>query len=195
MILLIDNYDSFTYNLVQRLGEIDPAISLEVHRNDKITLDEIEEKSPTHLIISPGPCTPNEAGISVDCVRRFAGKIPLLGVCLGHQSIGQAFGAKIVRAEHLMHGKTDRIHHDGRGLYEGIENPFTATRYHSLVIQPDTLSEDFKVTAWATSPMGNREIMGIEHKEYPLFGMQYHPESFLTDVGTTLLSRFLTLKG
>lgn len=195
MILLIDNYDSFTYNLVQRLGEIDPAIRLEVHRNDKIALDEIEEKSPTHLIISPGPCTPNEAGISVDCVKRFSGKIPLLGVCLGHQSIGQAFGATIVRAEHLMHGKTDRIHHNGRGLYEGIENPFTATRYHSLVIQPDTLSDDFEVTAWAISPTGNKEIMGIEHREYPLFGMQYHPESFLTDVGMTLLSRFLALKG
>ena len=194
MILLVDNYDSFTYNLVQRLGEIDPGIQLEVHRNDKITPDEIEEKSPTHLIISPGPCTPNEAGISVECVSRFAGKIPLMGVCLGHQSIGQAFGAKIVRAEHLMHGKTDQIHHDDRGLYEGIENPFTATRYHSLIIQPDTLSDAFEISAWATSPTGEREIMGIRHKEFPLFGMQYHPESFLTDVGTTLLSRFLAVE-
>ncbi len=141
MILLIDNYDSFTYNLVQRLGEIDPSLDLEVHRNDKITLDEIEARRPSHLIVSPGPCTPDEAGISVACIQRFAGRIPLLGVCLGHQSIGQAFGAKIVRAGRLMHGKTDQIHHDNRDLYEGLENPFTATRYHSLVIQPDTLPE------------------------------------------------------
>ena len=141
MILLIDNYDSFTYNLVQRLGELDPSLELEVHRNDKITLEEIEARRPSHLIISPGPCTPDEAGISVACIKRFAGRIPLLGVCLGHQSIGQAFGAKIVRAGRLMHGKTDQIHHDNRDLYEGLENPFTATRYHSLVIQPDTLPE------------------------------------------------------
>ena len=145
MILLIDNYDSFTYNLVQRLGEIDPSLDLQVHRNDKITLDEIEVRRPTHLIVSPGPCTPNEAGISVACIQRFAGRIPLLGVCLGHQSIGQAFGATIVRAGRLMHGKTDRIHHDNRGFYQGLENPFIATRYHSLVIQPDTLPAEFEV--------------------------------------------------
>jgi anthranilate synthase/aminodeoxychorismate synthase-like glutamine amidotransferase len=194
MILLIDNYDSFTYNLVQRLGEIDPHLELEVYRNDKIGLDEIEAKRPTHLIISPGPCTPDEAGISVPCVRRFAGKIPLLGVCLGHQSIGQAFGAKIVRCGRLMHGKTDEIHHDNHGLLADLPNPFVATRYHSLVIQPDTLSDDFIVSAWSTAPDGTREIMGVRHKKLPLFGVQFHPESFLTDCGPTILKRFLEVR-
>ena len=193
MILLVDNYDSFTYNLVQRLGEIDPSLELEVCRNDKITVDEIEAKAPSHLIISPGPCTPNEAGISVECVKRFAGKVPLLGVCLGHQSIGQAFGAKIVRAGRLMHGKTDAIHHDNRGLYRGLDNPLVATRYHSLVIQPDTLPEEFEISAWSDAPDGTREIMGIRHKEFPLEGVQFHPESFLTDCGVTLLERFLAM--
>jgi anthranilate synthase component 2 len=194
MILLIDNYDSFTYNLVQRIGEIDPAIDLQVHRNDKITCDEIERLAPSHLIISPGPCTPNEAGISVEAVRRFAGAMPLLGVCLGHQSIGQAFGATIVRAGRLMHGKTDRIFHDDRGLYAGLDNPLIATRYHSLVIQPDTLPEAFEVCAWSDAPDGSREIMGVRHREWPLLGMQFHPESFLTDCGTELLRRFLALE-
>jgi anthranilate synthase/aminodeoxychorismate synthase-like glutamine amidotransferase len=191
MILLIDNYDSFTYNLVQRLGEIDPALDLEVFRNDKITLDEIDAKQPTHLIISPGPCTPDEAGISVSCVKRFAGKIPLLGVCLGHQSIGQAFGAKIVRCGRLMHGKTDHIYHNNEDLLKDLPNPLVATRYHSLVIQPDTLSGDFVVNAWSNAPDGSREIMGIRHKTFPLFGVQFHPESFLTDCGATILERFL----
>lgn len=194
MILLIDNYDSFTYNLVQRLGEIDPGLDLEVYRNDKISLDEIEKKRPTHLIVSPGPCTPDEAGISVPCVKRFAGKIPLLGVCLGHQSIGQAFGAKIVRCGRLMHGKTDQIFHDDNGLFKGLDNPFIATRYHSLVIQPDTLPDEFIVSAWSSAPDGNKEIMGIRHKKYPLFGLQFHPESFLTDCGITILERFLEVK-
>jgi anthranilate synthase component 2 len=193
MILLVDNYDSFTYNLVQRLGEIDPSLELEVYRNDKITLEEIEAKRPTHLIISPGPCTPDEAGISLDCVRRFAGRTPLLGVCLGHQSIGQAFGAKIVRADRLMHGKTDSIHHNNQGLFAGLENPFQATRYHSLVIQPDTLNEQFEVCAWSISPDGTRVIMGIQHKQWPVFGLQFHPESFLTDCGSILLERFLAV--
>jgi len=191
MILLIDNYDSFTYNLVQRLGEIDPALDLQVYRNDKITLEEIETKRPTHLIISPGPCTPDDAGISVPCVKRFAGKIPLLGVCLGHQSIGQAFGAKIVRCGRLMHGKTDQIFHDNQGLLLDLPDPFVATRYHSLVIQPDTLSAEFIVNAWSTAPDGTREIMGIRHKQFPLFGVQFHPESFLTDCGSIILERFL----
>jgi anthranilate synthase/aminodeoxychorismate synthase-like glutamine amidotransferase len=191
MILLIDNYDSFTYNLVQRLGEIDPALDLEVYRNDKITLEEIETKRPTHLIISPGPCTPDDAGISVSCVKQFAGKIPLLGVCLGHQSIGQGFGAKIVRCGRLMHGKTDQIYHDNQDLLHDLPNPFVATRYHSLVIQPDTLSDDFIVNAWSTAPDGAREIMGIRHKRFPLFGVQFHPESFLTDCGSRILERFL----
>lgn len=193
MILLIDNYDSFTYNLVQRLGEIDPSLELEVYRNDKITLEEIEAKRPTHLIISPGPCTPDEAGISLECVRRFAGRTPLLGVCLGHQSIGQAFGARIVRADRLMHGKTDSIHHNNHGLFAGLENPFQATRYHSLVIQPDTLNEQFEVCAWSISPDGTRVIMGIQHKQWPVFGLQFHPESFLTDCGSILLERFLAV--
>lgn len=194
MIVLIDNYDSFTYNLVQRLGEIDPALDLEVYRNDKITLDEIESRHPTHLIISPGPCTPDEAGISLECVKRFAGRVPLLGVCLGHQSIGQAFGGKIVRADRLMHGKVDQIFHDGCGLFEGLESPFLATRYHSLVIRPDTLNDAFEVCAWSVSPDGSHVIMGIRHKTFPLYGVQFHPESFLTEVGPKLLERFLELR-
>lgn len=191
MILLIDNYDSFTYNLVQRLGEIDPTLDLEVHRNDQITVEEIAAKKPTHLIISPGPCTPSEAGISCAAVEYFAGKLPILGVCLGHQSIGQATGGTIVRAKRLMHGKTDWIHHDNEGLFAGLENPLQATRYHSLVIQPDTLNPDFIVSAWSEAPDGSREIMAIRHKTQPLFGLQFHPESFLTLSGTKLLERFL----
>ena len=194
MILLVDNYDSFTYNLVQRLGEIDPTLDLEVHRNDKITIEEIEARRPSRLIISPGPCTPDDAGISMACAKHFAGRIPLLGVCLGHQSIAQAFGARIVRAGRLMHGKTDMIHHDGRGLFEGLENPFVATRYHSLIIQADTLPDEFEVCAWCNAPDGTREIMGIRHRQFPLFGMQFHPESFLTDCGVRLLERFLAVQ-
>ena len=194
MILLVDNYDSFTYNLVQRLGEIDPSLALEVYRNDQITVEEIEAKGPTHLIISPGPCTPDEAGISIACVKHFAGRMPLLGVCLGHQAIGQAFGATIVRADRLMHGKTDRIFHDNRGLFEGLDNPFVATRYHSLVIQPDTLSDEFDVCAWSVSPDGSRVIMGVRHRDHALYGVQFHPESFLTDCGSVLLRRFLELR-
>jgi anthranilate synthase/aminodeoxychorismate synthase-like glutamine amidotransferase len=193
MILLIDNYDSFTYNLVQRLGEIDPTLDIEVHRNDQITLDEIASRGPTHLIISPGPCTPSEAGVSVGCIERFAGKLPILGVCLGHQSIGQATGGEIVRAKRLMHGKTDEISHDGRGLFAGLPNPFTATRYHSLVIRPETLSSEFEVTAWAAAPDGSREIMGVRHKRFPLEGLQFHPESFLTECGPRMLKRFLEM--
>jgi len=194
MIFLVDNYDSFTYNLVQRLGEIDPTLDLEVRRNDKITVEEIDALGPTHLILSPGPCTPNEAGISMACASHFAGKIPVLGVCLGHQSIAQAFGAEIVRAGRLMHGKTDMIHHDERGFYEGVPNPFEATRYHSLMVKPGTLPAELEVCAWCDAPDGTREIMGIRHREWPLFGVQFHPESFLTDVGTTLLGRFLALE-
>jgi anthranilate synthase component 2 len=191
MILLIDNYDSFTYNLVQRLGEVDPQVDIEVHRNDQISLAEIAARHPTHLIISPGPCSPTEAGISVACVEAFAGKLPLLGVCLGHQSIGQATGGEIVRAKRLMHGKTDRIHHDNRGLFAGLPNPFIATRYHSLVIRPSTLNPDYEVSAWADGPDGEPEIMGIRHKQWPVEGWQFHPESFLTECGHELLRRFL----
>jgi anthranilate synthase component 2 len=194
MILIIDNYDSFTYNLVQRFGEIDPTLKIEVHRNDRISLDEIAARRPSHLIVSPGPCTPNEAGISVACIQRFAGRIPILGVCLGHQSIGQATGGVIVRAKRLMHGKTDQIHHDGKGLFAGLPDPFIATRYHSLVIRPDTLHKQFLVTAWSDAPDGSREIMGIRHRDYPLEGVQFHPESFLTERGPEMLKRFLEMK-
>jgi anthranilate synthase/aminodeoxychorismate synthase-like glutamine amidotransferase len=194
MILLLDNYDSFTYNLVQRLGEVDPSLDLQVVRNDRITLDEIESLAPSHLIISPGPCTPNEAGISVACVERFAGKLPLLGVCLGHQSIGQATGGTIVRAKRLMHGKTDQIYHDSRGLFAGLPNPFVATRYHSLVIQPDTIHPDFEISAWCDAPDGQREVMAIHHRNYPLIGLQFHPESFLTAHGPELLKRFIEIR-
>jgi anthranilate synthase/aminodeoxychorismate synthase-like glutamine amidotransferase len=187
MIVLIDNYDSFTYNLVQRLGEIDPSLDLLVVRNDQITLDEIEAKRPTHLIISPGPCTPLEAGISNALVQRFAARVPLLGVCLGHQCIGHTFGAKIVRADRIMHGKTSMIHHDGKGIYRGLANPFEATRYHSLVIQPGTLPDELDVVARTDQD----EIMGVRHKAYPLEGVQYHPESFLTPEGTQLLRNFI----
>jgi len=193
MILLIDNYDSFTYNLVQRLGEIDPTLDLQVARNDEITLDEIADRDPSHLIISPGPCTPHEAGISCECIQRFAGTRPILGVCLGHQSIGQVFGAEIVRAGRLMHGKTDQIFHDDKGLFAGLDNPFVATRYHSLLIRPDTLSADFEVSAWVDEPDGTRAIMAIRHRKWPLIGWQFHPESFLTDVGIELLTRFVQL--
>ncbi len=191
MIVLIDNYDSFTYNLVQRLGEIDSKIILEVVRNDQTTLEAIEASQPTHLIVSPGPCTPNEAGISNDVVKHFAGKLPILGVCLGHQCIGQSFGGVVTRADRIMHGKTSMIHHDGRGLFQALPNPFEATRYHSLIIKPGTLSSDFEVTAWTDQD----EIMGIRHKEWPLEGVQFHPESFLTTAGTDLLRNFITNLG
>jgi anthranilate synthase component 2 len=194
MILIIDNYDSFTYNLVQRLGEIDPQIDLRVYRNDELTVDQLEALKPSHLIISPGPCTPHEAGVSVDCVKHFAGRIPVLGVCLGHQSIGQATGATIVRAKQLMHGKTDYIYHDDQGLFHGLSNPLVATRYHSLVIQPETLSDQFVVSAWCDAPDGSREIMAIRHKTMPLIGLQFHPESFLTAEGPELLRRFIEMK-
>jgi anthranilate synthase component 2 len=193
MILIIDNYDSFTYNLVQRLGEIDAALDIQVVRNDQISVDELLERRPERVIISPGPCTPTEAGISVECCQRLKGKLPLLGVCLGHQSMGQAFGATIVRAKNLMHGKTDMIHHQGAGLFEGLANPFQATRYHSLVIQSETLPAEFDVTAWSEEPGGHREIMGIAHRAHPLFGVQFHPESFLTHDGYEILRKFLAV--
>ena len=191
MILLIDNYDSFTYNLVQRLGEIDPTLELEVHRNDQITLDEIAAKKPTHLIISPGPCTPSEAGISCAAVERFAGKLPILGVCLGHQSIGQATGGKIVRAKRLMHGKTDWIHHDNQGL---VRRARKSAASHALSQPGDSArhaASRLHRLRLERCPDGSREIMAIRHKHYPLFGLQFHPESFLTLSGTKLLERFL----
>ncbi len=194
MLLLIDNYDSFTFNLVQWFGEIAADLPVEVHRNDCVTGDEIVRKSPSHLVISPGPCTPSEAGVSCDVVRRFAGRMPILGVCLGHQSIGQVFGGRIVRAKRLMHGKVDRIEHSGKGLFAGLESPIEATRYHSLVIEPSTLPADFAVDAWSTAPDGSREIMAIRHRTLPVYGVQFHPESFLTECGPTILARFLQLR-
>jgi anthranilate synthase/aminodeoxychorismate synthase-like glutamine amidotransferase len=190
VIVLIDNYDSFTYNLVQRIGELDPAVDLRVFRNDQVTVGEIEALGPTHILISPGPCTPREGGISNDVIRHFAGKTPLLGVCLGHQCIGYSFGADVVRAERLMHGKTSMVHHDGRSIFEGIPNPFEATRYHSLIIRQGTLPPEFEVTAWTDQ----NEIMGIRHRRWPLEGVQFHPESFLTHDGPQILRNFLRLR-
>jgi anthranilate synthase/aminodeoxychorismate synthase-like glutamine amidotransferase len=188
MLLMIDNYDSFTYNLVQYLGELGEDIR--VFRNDKITIPEIEDLSPARIVISPGPCTPNEAGISIDVVRHFAGSVPLLGVCLGHQSIAAAFGAKIINAPRLMHGKTSIIRHDGKTIFKGISNPFEATRYHSLIVKKSTLSEEFEISAWTDRD----EIMGIRHKKYALEGVQFHPESILTRPGKDLLRNFLNIQ-
>ncbi|MCL4475942.1 MAG: aminodeoxychorismate/anthranilate synthase component II [Nitrospirae bacterium] len=187
MLLMIDNYDSFTYNLVQYLGELGEEIR--VFRNDKITVPEIEEMDPERIVISPGPCTPKEAGVSIETIRHFAGKIPLLGVCLGHQSIGAAFGGEIIRAQRLMHGKTSTIHHDGRTLFQGLPNPFEATRYHSLLIRKDTLPQCLDITAWTDTG----EIMGVRHKQFIIEGVQFHPESILTAVGKDLLRNFLNL--
>lgn len=188
MLLMIDNYDSFTYNLVQYFGELGEDVR--VFRNDKITIKEIEGMSPERIVISPGPCTPREAGISIDVIRHFAGKIPILGVCLGHQSIGAAFGGEIVRAPRLMHGKTSMIHHDGKTIFEGLPNPFEATRYHSLVIKKETLPECLEITAWTEEG----EIMGVRHREFVIEGVQFHPESILTRVGKDLLRNFLRLR-
>lgn len=195
MILLIDNYDSFTYNIVQRLGEIDPSLDVQIYRNDEISLDDIRRLQPERIILSPGPCTPNEAGICVPVIEQLYREFPILGVCLGHQSIGQAFGGRIVRAPALMHGKTDRIFHDDRGMFAGLQNPFIATRYHSLVIQPESLPESLEVSAWVDDSSGNRIIMGVRHRQYAVEGWQFHPESFLTEPGPTLLERFLTWNG
>lgn len=192
MILMIDNYDSFTFNLVQYLGELGANVMVE--RNDQITLDEIEEIAPERIMISPGPCTPNEAGISLDVINHFKGKLPIFGVCLGHQSIGQAFGGKIVRAEEIMHGKTSSIYHKGIGIFEGLPEPFEATRYHSLVIDQDTLPDCLEMTAWTETDCGEiDEIMGVRHKEYAIEGVQFHPESILTEHGHDMLRNFLKM--
>lgn len=191
MILLIDNYDSFTWNLVQRLGEIDPSVDLRVVRNDKITPDQVEADLPERIIISPGPCTPREAGVSCDVLARFAGRLPILGVCLGHQCIGQVFGGEVVRNWRVMHGKVSPIRHDGSGVFAGLSDPFEATRYHSLVIRKESFHHpDFVVCAWTEEG----EIMGVRHREWPLFGVQFHPESFLTHEGPRLLENFLRLR-
>jgi anthranilate synthase component 2 len=185
MLLMIDNYDSFTYNLVQYLGELGEDVR--VFRNDEITLEEVGRLNPAKIVISPGPCTPNEAGVSVPLIRGFAGRIPILGVCLGHQSIGQAYGGSIVHARTLMHGKTSLIRHDGKGVFRGLPNPFTATRYHSLVIARESLPECLEVTAWTD----DGEIMAVRHRSLPVEGVQFHPESILTEHGHDLLANFL----
>jgi len=190
MLLMIDNYDSFTYNLVQYFGEL--KVDVQVHRNDQITIKEIERLKPKYLVISPGPCTPNEAGISMDAIRHFAGKIPMLGVCLGHQSIGQAFGGKIIHAKEIMHGKVSQIYHKGEGVFKNLYSPLEATRYHSLVIDINTLPNYLEVTAWTETEGGTiDEIMGIRHKKYPIEGIQFHPESILTQHGHAMLKNFL----
>lgn len=187
MLLVIDNYDSFTYNLVQYFGELGAEVV--VRRNDEITLEEIARMSPERICISPGPCTPNEAGISCAVIREFGPRLPLLGVCLGHQAIGQVFGGDVVRAPRLMHGKTSMIEHDGRGVFAGLDNPFQATRYHSLIIDPPSVPESLEVCAWTAE----KEIMGVRHREYPIHGVQFHPESILTLQGKMLLGNFLAM--
>jgi len=187
MLIIIDNYDSFTYNLYQYLGEL--GAKMQVFRNDKISVEEIAQMKPEKLLVSPGPCTPNEAGISCEAIKYFAGKIPVFGVCLGHQSIGQVFGGKIIRARRLMHGKTSPIHHDNKGVFANLPNPFEATRYHSLIIEKESCPDCFEITAYADED----EIMGIRHKELPVFGVQFHPESILTTHGKQLLKNFLEM--
>ena len=187
MLVLIDNYDSFTFNLVQVMGTVKPGLEMKVFRNDKVTVAEVEALGPTHIVISPGPCTPKEAGVSNEVLKYFAPKIPVLGVCLGHQCIGHLYGGVVERASRLMHGKTDLIYHDGRELYAGLPNPFTATRYHSLIIRNGSLPAEFEVVAKTDQD----EIMGVRHKTWPLEGVQFHPESFLTDSGDKLLLNFL----
>lgn len=190
MILMIDNYDSFTYNIVQYLGELGETVV--VHRNDAISIAEIRQLAPEQIVISPGPCTPNEAGISMAIIETFCEAIPILGICLGHQCIGQVFGGKIVKARRVMHGKTSEIHHDGKGVFTGLASPFTATRYHSLVIDEGSVPECLEVTAWTQPEAGNREIMGVRHKHLAIEGVQFHPESILTQHGHRLLENFLS---
>ena len=190
MLLMIDNYDSFTYNLVQYFGEL--GVDIRVFRNDEITLGEISAMKPDQIVLSPGPCTPAEAGISVASITEFAGKIPILGVCLGHQSIGEAFGGKIIRAKRVMHGKISPIHHKGKGVFKDLPSPFNATRYHSLVIEQDSLPDSLEVTAWTENPDGSiEEIMGVRHKTLAVEGVQFHPESILSEHGHQMLKNFL----
>ena len=190
MILLIDNYDSFTYNVYQYLGELGADVS--VIRNDEITVAQIERLAPEKIVVSPGPCTPNEAGISLAVIERFAGEIPLLGICLGHQAIGQAFGGEVRRARAVMHGKTSPIHHEGKGIFQGLPQPMTATRYHSLIVGWDSLPDCLEVTAWTETPEGQRdEIMGLRHRTLPVEGVQFHPESIFSPEGKILLGNFL----
>lgn len=193
MIFLLDNYDSFTYNLVQRIGEIDPRADIRVERNDQITVQEIEDLAPDRIIISPGPCSPAEAGLSRELIAHFGPRIPVLGVCLGHQCLAEVYGAKVVRAERLMHGKTSLISHTGSGVFAGLPNPFTATRYHSLIVPKNTVPDCLEITAWVHDEGQSFEVMGLQHREYPVHGVQFHPESFLTEDGYSLLGNFLKL--
>jgi anthranilate synthase/aminodeoxychorismate synthase-like glutamine amidotransferase len=189
LIFVLDNYDSFTYNLVQYLGEL--GAEVEVRRNDRITVEEVEVMRPEKIVISPGPCTPHEAGISIDLIRHFAGKTPLLGVCLGHQAMGEAFGGRVIRAPHLMHGKTSAVMHDNKTVFQGLPMPMTATRYHSLIVEEKNLPADLEISAWTTEKDGTRTIMGLRHKKLAVEGVQFHPESVLTDAGKKLVENFL----
>ena len=191
MVFVLDNYDSFTYNLVQYLGEL--GADVVVRRNDQVTVEEVKSLRPERIVISPGPCTPHEAGISIDLFRRLTGKMPILGVCLGHQALGAAFGGKVVRATHLMHGKTSQVKHDGRTVFKDLESPFTATRYHSLIVQEQDLPAELEVSAWTTEPDGSKTIMGLRHKQAPVEGVQFHPESVLTGEGKKLIKNFLQI--
>jgi anthranilate synthase/aminodeoxychorismate synthase-like glutamine amidotransferase len=189
VVFVLDNYDSFTYNLVQYLGEL--GAQVEVRRNDEVTIEQIETLRPERILLSPGPCTPQEAGISVELIRHFAGKVPLLGVCLGHQAIGAAFGGEVVRARNLMHGKTSEVEHDGKTIFRGLSSPMTATRYHSLIVSETNLPKDLEVSAWTSDKDGTRVIMGLRHKNLQVEGVQFHPESVLTDQGKKLVENFL----
>jgi anthranilate synthase/aminodeoxychorismate synthase-like glutamine amidotransferase len=191
MIFVLDNYDSFTYNLVQYLGEMGERV--EVRRNDEATIDEIRRLAPTRILLSPGPCTPQEAGISISVIREFAGEVPILGVCLGHQAIGAAFGGSIVRAHNLMHGKTSQVEHDGKTIFRGLPSPFVATRYHSLIVEEKSLPSELKITARSQEKDGSSVIMGLRHSRFPIEGVQFHPESVLTQEGKKLLKNFLSL--
>ena len=189
MVFVLDNYDSFTYNLVQYLGELGARV--QVRRNDEVTVGEIAAMHPARIVVSPGPCTPQEAGISIELIRHFAGKVPVLGVCLGHQAIGAAFGGQVVRAKNLMHGKTSQVEHDGKTIFRGLSSPMTATRYHSLIVSEKDLPSDLEVSAWTSDKDGTRVIMGLRHKKFPVEGVQFHPESVLTDEGKKLVANFL----
>jgi anthranilate synthase/aminodeoxychorismate synthase-like glutamine amidotransferase len=191
VVFVLDNYDSFTYNLVQYLGEL--GATVEVRRNDQVTVAQVEKMKPERIVISPGPCTPQEAGISIDLIRSFAGKAPVLGVCLGHQAIGEAFGGHVVRAGHVMHGKTSAVMHDNKSIFQGLPMPMTATRYHSLIVEEEDLPENLEVSAWTTEKDGTRTIMGLRHRQYPVEGVQFHPESVLTDAGKRLVENFLAV--
>jgi anthranilate synthase component 2 len=193
MIFVLDNYDSFTYNLVQRLGEIDPTLEIQVRRNDRTSIEEIESLTPQRIIVSPGPCTPAEAGLSKAVIAHFGPRLPLLGVCLGHQAIAEVFGAKVVRAARLMHGKTSEIHHDRQGLFQDLPNPMVCTRYHSLIVPEETLPPQLIACAWTRDSGQERELMAIRHRDFPVYGVQFHPESYLCEAGTDLLRNFLTI--